>query len=91
MHPFRAAALPLPSPPPLILIPFLDQTLQQSIDHALQAVRAESEEQLRTTAEFIMPKWPQLRQEITRVRRTGLLQRCQPTEMRLGSLYESVA
>jgi hypothetical protein len=77
-----------PPPPPLILIPFLRQTLQQSIDHALQAVRAESEEQLRATAEFIMPKWPQLRSEITRVR-CAAKQVCScrqpPTEMQVLS------
>jgi hypothetical protein len=41
--------------------------LQQSIDHALQAQRFESEEQLRVTAEFISPKWPHLRAEISKV------------------------
>ena len=44
------------------------QTLQQSINQALEAQRLESEQQLAFTAEFIAPKWPQLRAEITKVR-----------------------
>ena len=44
------------------------QVLQQSIDHALEAVRGESEGHLRATAEFVYPKWPQLRAEITKVK-----------------------
>lgn len=43
------------------------QTLQQSINQALEAQRLESEQQLALTAEFIAPKWPQLRAEITKV------------------------
>ncbi len=42
--------------------------MQQSIDHALDGARAESEGLLRATAEFVLPKWPQLRAEITKVK-----------------------
>jgi hypothetical protein len=63
----------LPPPLPCSYTPFF-QTLQQSIDHAVNAVRVESEEQLRATAQFISPKWPQLRAEITKVSRARLLQ-----------------
>ena len=34
----------------------------------MEAVRAESEGHLRATAEFVYPKWPQLRAEITKVK-----------------------
>ncbi len=57
------------------------QTLQQSINQALEAQRLESEQQLALTAEFIAPKWPQLRAEITKV------SSCQPGPERARSVF----
>jgi hypothetical protein len=41
--------------------------MQQSINHALESQRLDSEQQLRATAEFVSNKWPLLRDEITKV------------------------
>jgi hypothetical protein len=58
---------PLPSLPTLFSRHVALQTLEQSIKQAVDAQRLESEQQLSLTAEFIAPKWPQLRAEITKV------------------------
>jgi hypothetical protein len=60
------------------------QALQQSIDQALEAQRLESEQQLALTAEFIAPKWPQLRAEITKV------SSCQPGPGRACSVFPPI-
>ena len=60
------------------------QTLQQSINQALEAQRLESEQQLAFTAEFIAPKWPQLRAEITKV------SSCQPGPGRACSVFPPI-
>ena len=72
LKPTLPCPLPPPSPSHAPHTPILHQILQQSIDHALHAVRVESEEQLRSTAQFISPKWPQLRAEITKVVKSRL-------------------
>ena len=43
------------------------QVLQSSISYAIEAQRLDSEQQLLTCADFILPKWPLLRTEITKV------------------------